>query len=227
MPQKQNISKAIEGKETPEERIARYRQNKKNKEQEEREKRREEKLANKASDRRLVFLVNVFQTLGYTTKKVGEIAGISQQLLSWYFSVKDDCRLSVAQHLMDSIGYNLGVKFKKEDTEIVTIDLGNKKEGNNNGVRFTIEGDIQKDLKWKNPYIPAFIQECNKSKRMNFLANYFTSLKLGVLEFCQACGMDPTSLRYIFMKDDCRISQIFDIAKGTGGEIIWEINRKH
>lgn len=224
MSQKKN--KTMARSETPDEKIERYRQNKKNKEQQERGKRKEEKLTNKASDRRLAFLINVFQTLGYSTKRVGVLAGVSQQLLSWYFSVKDDCKLSMAQRLMEAIGYNLGVKFKKGNTEIVTLDLGNKKEGNNNGVKFTIEGDLQKDLKWKDPYIPAYIQECDKNKRMNFLANYLTSLKMGVVEFCKACGIDPTSLRYIFDMDDCKISQIFKIAKGTGAEIVWEIKRK-
>ena len=226
MSQKKNKTQVMAKSETLNEKIERYRQNKKNKEQQERGKRKEEKLTNKASDRRLAFLINVFQTLGYSTKRVGVLAGVSQQLLSWYFSVKDDCKLSMAQRLLDAIGYILDVKLRKEDTEIATLNLECKKEGNNNGVRFTIEGDLQEDLKWKDPYIPAYIQECDKTKRMYFLANYLTSLKMGVVEFCKACGIDPTSLRYIFDMDDCKISQIFKIAKGTGAEIVWEIKRK-
>ena len=61
---------------------------------------------------------------------------------------------------------------------------------------------------------------------MYWLAQYIQSINLPIVELMARCEIDPTSLKYIFVKDDIKISQIYKIAKGTEGEISWKVNLK-
>ena len=218
------IPKEVRDAETPEEKKQRYQRNKTEKEKAARKKRREEVANNDTSNRRLSFLTNIFHATGYNMNKVAKLTGTTQQAMSWYFSVKDDCRLSQAEGFLKAIGLSLGVSIVRSDKPGNKINLIEKKFGSNSGVKFTIEGNFADSVKWTNPKMPAYVNDCTKDKRMYFLAVYLPTVGLGITEIMNRSEIDMTSLRYIFVQDDIKISQIFDIAKATGGEIKWEIN---
>lgn len=50
----------------------------------------------------LAFVEQICRSKGMTMKKFGAAAGISQQMMTWYFKVKDNCRLSVLKNLFEA-----------------------------------------------------------------------------------------------------------------------------
>ena len=213
-------------KETPEETKERYKKNKKEQEAAVRLQRRKEIEDNNVANRRLSFLTNIFKAYGYNNSMIAKKVGTTQQSMSWSFNVADDCRLSQAEEFLSVLGLDLKVEIRKDEKKNRRIDLADKKEGNNSGVKYSIEGDIIGDVHWINPKMPDYINECTPDKRMYFLATYIPSLGLNMKQLMEMTDMEMTSLRYIFAKDDIKISRIFDIARSTGGEIIWKVNNK-
>ena len=202
-----------------------YRANKRLKEQNERKKREEERQTNTVQDRKLAFLTNIIYSSGLDMKKVAAKIGTTQQALSWCFSVKDDCRLSRAEEIVNAVGCKLQVTIKKGQNSALAI-VETKLTGNNNGVKFSIEGSEAGKIHKCNPKMPEYVNLCPSGARMYWLAQYLPSVGTPITEMMNDCELDLSSLRYIFAKDDIKISQIFQIAKGTGGEIVWKITKK-
>ena len=207
-----------------EERKERYAKTKKETDRRERDNRKKEVEENRVADRRLSFLKSIFKTLGYTQAKIAELIGTTQQAMSWYFSVKDDCRLSQAEEFLKVIGYSLKVeiKNKKRIVKKTPISLN---EGQNQGVRFRIEGDFKDLLRWSGRPKPYYLEKCSPDARMYWLAQYILLLNEPITQLMQRCEIDMSSLRYIFTKDDIKISQIFQIAGKTDGQISWKVNK--
>lgn len=206
-----------------EQRKARYAKTKKETDRRERDNRKKEKEEKRTADRRLAFLQSIFKTLGYTQAKIAELSGTTQQAMSWYFSVKDDCRLSQAEQFLNVIGYSLKVEIinKKITEKKVQHPLN---EGQNKGVRFRIEGDFENVLRWNGQPRPSYVINCPTTARMYWLAQYINLLNEPITQLMQRCEIDMSSLRYIFTKDDIKISQIFQIAGKTEGQITWKVN---
>lgn len=207
-----------------EQRKARYAKTKKETDQRERENRKREIEENRVTDRRLSFLINIFKTLGYTQAKIAELVGTTQQAMSWYFSVKDDCRLSQAEQFLNVIGYSLKVEIINQKTTVKKTQRPIN-EGENQGVRFRIEGDFEDVLRWNGRSRPNYLEKCTPNTRMYWLAQYILQLNEPITELMSQCEIDLSSLRYIFTKDDIKISQIFQIARTTKGQINWKVNK--
>jgi len=208
--------------ETPEQRQARYRQNQKNREAHVREERKREVAQNQTKDRRLSFLVSVITALGYKLSQVGRMCGFSQQSISWMFGVVDDCLLSKAEKLLGAVGITLKVRIKKEGS--VPPRSPKPKSGSNKGVKFRIEGRFAEEVHLTNPKMPDYVNNCTPSDRMYFLALYLPTCGMPITSLMKKCGIQMASLSYIFTHDDIKISQLFKIAKATGGEIVWKVD---
>ena len=201
-----------------------YRANKRLKEQNERKKREEERQTNTVQDRKLAFLTNIIYSSGLDMKKVAAKIGTTQQALSWCFSVKDDCRLSQAEQFLNVIGYSLKVEIINQKTTVKKTQRPIN-EGENQGVRFRIEGDFEDVLRWNGRSRPNYLEKCTPNTRMYWLAQYILQLNEPITELMSQCEIDLSSLRYIFTKDDIKISQIFQIARTTKGQINWKVNK--
>ena len=218
---KKQLPAELREKETEQERNLRYERQKKENTRKAREERKKEKEENRESDRRLFFLYKTLKTLGYTHKQIGKAIGVSEQSISWMFSVKDDCRLSMAQKILEHVGYNLQVKLNRKETP--KISYLDAKGGNNNGVKFVIEGDIvEKKTETRFPY---YIQDCTPDKRLYFLAEYIKEITSSLPEISKKTNLEMTIIRYMFTQDDLKISQIYKIASRTDAEIVWKINK--
>lgn len=70
----------------------------------------------------LSFVEQICRNKGMTMKEFGARAGISEQMMSWYFKVKDNCRLSVLKNLFGANGMDIvpGVEIHREG-EVKTI----------------------------------------------------------------------------------------------------------
>lgn len=220
------MPRKVDQNETPEERKERYLKSKQEKEASQRKKRKEEVENNTTTDRRLSFMTNIFDALGYNKNKIAKLCGTTQQAMSWYFSVVDDCRLSQAEEFLRAIGLDLKVSINRDGKTPRQVLPDVKKTGQNNGVKFTINGDVAKNIKWINPKMPAYVNACTPDKRLYFLATYLPSVGLPITELMQKCNIDMSSLRYYFTSDDIKISKLFDIARATGGDIIWTVNNR-
>ena len=106
------------------------------------------------------------------------------------------------------------------------IETKTPNEGQNKGVKFHIQGDFAEMASWNGRPKPAYLENCQREARMFWLAQYIQSLNEPITEMMRRCGIDLTCLRYIFVKDDIKISQIFKIASGTDGQIYWNITKK-
>lgn len=216
----------IRQNETDGQRKSRYAKTKQQTEKAAREERQKEKLENTTADRRLSFLTDTIYSYGYNKSKIAKLLGESQQYLAWHFSVKDDCRLSQAEQILAVMGLELKVELKKDNVAHVPVRQFNKVEGQNTGVKFTIINQTSKQITQHNTTMPDYVNNCPPEARMYFLAQYLPNVKIPITALCNQCEIDMSSLRYIFQKDDIKISQIFQIAKGTGGEIRWKISDK-
>lgn len=212
--------------ETTEERNARYAKTKKEKISELRKVRKQEKLDGNASNRRLSFMTNIFSAMGITYKDAGKLCGRTQQAMSYIFSVADDCKLTVAESILDALGLELKVAYKKDDAKQQIINLGEKKTGKNDGVAFKIEGDFIGAQKWAREEMPQYMRNCQPGDRLYFLASYLPTTGMSITTISRLSGIEFTSFRLMFANDDIRISHIFNIAKATGAEIIWTVNKK-
>ena len=225
MPKKKEVIAGVPAPETPEEKTIRYRKNKQIKDNADRLKRKEELDEGHADERRLAFIADIFQTLNYSFYAISKRTDFSQQSLSWMFSVKDDCRLSQAEKLLDSVGYSLAVELKT-DRNILKINTAPSTSRSISGVKVNIVGDFAKLIRRGGYKKPSIVLSCQPTARMYWLAQYIQSINLPIVELMARCEIDPTSLKYIFVKDDIKISQIYKIAKGTEGEISWKVNLK-
>lgn len=219
----------IEG-ETPEQRKARYRHNKERREAKARAARRREIEENRTAGRRLSFLASLIHAVGLNMAQAGELCGISQQSMSWMFSVADDCLLSKAERILRKLGFILSVELKNKNIcDDPDRSVQNKtkpatlRTDVNDGVEFRIEGTLLDEMHIINPKMPWYVNECRPEDRMYFLAEYLPTCGMRITDLMRRCAIDMTSLRNIFTNDDIKISQIFKIAKATGGIIIWKI----
>ena len=206
--------------ETEESRLLRYSRQRKENERLAREARKREIRENRRSDRRLFFIIKTISSLRLTQKEIAARIGKTQQTLSWAFSVKDDCRLSLAQQIMNCMGYSLGVWIKRDAPK---NSIKDRRSGCNKGTVFVIEGEIVEDYPFKR--FPDYIRNCNPDRRLYFLAEYLMEIGDGTKEITRKTNLDLTSIRHMFMQDDVKISQIFNIARRTGGVIVWTINK--
>lgn len=218
------LPKEFREKESPEERAIRYKEKKKQNEKRARELRKQEKLQNAENKRRLYFLAKTVKALGYNYKQIALKMGLTQQTMTWIFSVKDDCKLSMAENILDAIGFNLGVEIKNSNKKYISKE--ETTGGTESGVKYTIEGDIVSIQKELGQPMPEYIREINPEARMCFLADYFKSLGFRITDLSNKIEINLTGIRYIFVHDDIKISQIYQIAGKTGGEVIWKINKK-
>lgn len=222
MTTKKHLSKEERLAETDEQRRQRYTQSRREIEKAARAQRKKEQEENTLQNRRLSFLTNLIYAYGYNYSQIAKLVGTTEQAMSWFFSVKDDCRLSQAEVFLEAIGLELGVSIVGKKP----INLDKQLNGEISGVKYTIEGDILSSMKKIHPKMPDYVNNSTPGDRMYFLAQYLPTVGLPITELANRCDMDLSSLRYIFLKDDIKISRIYAIAKATGGEIVWRINEK-
>ena len=182
-----------------------------------REERKKEAEEGRENERRLAFMVNIIRTLGYDLKTVARKSGIPSQTIYWYTATADDCHLSAAEQIMTSIGIKLGVKMEKK-TETAPILVEDTKKSNGVGIR--IEGVLPTKEAKKTP---SYLDKVTPENRLYFIKEIIQDSNMVLSHFAKRCGMDPTSLRYYFDKDDMNISILYKIAQGMNMNIVWTI----
>ena len=192
-----------------------YVQTKRQNEARKRQERRAEIEEGRMDERRLAFLVNIYKSLGYTQETFAKKCGISPQLVSWYVSVTDDCNLSRLEQMLAGIGYEVKVELKGPTRKPIN------ERGVSNGVRYTVQGVFAES--GVTPTLTEYISDCGPSNRMYFLKEFILSRKMRLIDFAKKCEVDPTCIRYYFIKDDIKVSMIYKIAQANDAEILWTV----
>lgn len=208
-----------------------YKVNRANLAKKNREKRKQEALNGTKQNRHLAFLYNVMVARGHNMSSLAKLMGCTQQSLHWIFNVRDDCKISRAEEILDALGLNLKVRLKRETDDNLQAKMRiqelKEKKFNSNGVENSITGDfIELNEPVRPVKVPDYILNCPKDARLRFLADYFIDLEIGLKQFENMMGFSNSYLLAAITRDDMLISQVFTIAEKTGGQIVWEINRK-
>ncbi len=182
--------------------------------------RKKEKEENRENERRLAFLHTLIKSRGLTLKAVAEKLGVTQQLFTWIFSIRDDCRLSMAQGIAAAIGYRLGIEFTKDAA--MPSDSSFQSSG---GVNVRVQIDQDDIILGRANPLPKYVRNCKPEDRMYFLACYMDSINKPITKLCQTMQTDMSTIRYIFINDDVKVSKLFQIAQTTGGKITWKLSR--
>ena len=182
--------------------------------------RKKEKEENRENERRLAFLHTLIKSRGLTLKAVAEKLGVTQQLLTWIFSVRDDCRLSMAQNIAAVIGYRLEIEFTR-----YPVLLSDTSFQSCNGVSVRVQIDQDDIILGRVNPLPEYVRNCKPGDRMYFLACYIDGMNMPITKLCQSMETDMSSIRYIFINDDIKVSKLFQIAQSTGGKITWKLSK--
>ena len=143
-----------------------------------------------------------------------EAAGISQQLLYHYFTVKDDMSLYTAKNLLKKTGMELipGIESKTGESA-ETFEIHSED--------FSIEGDLPIKKKSRTP---KYIKESAAGdKRLSFLAREIEKTGKSEAELCERLGVKRGLLMYVFEGDDIRISMLYSFARALGKKVVWRI----
>lgn len=183
-----------------------------------REERRIEKIEGRTTHRRLAFFVNIFKSLGYTQEALAHRCGLSPQLMSWYFSVADDCRISRLEQMFGGLGLSLKIHLDGP------IDSHTCLEGFSEGVRFRTEGSLGQLC--APSILPNYITNCSPENRLYFLKKFLESRKMKLIDFANKCDLNSDCVKYYFIKDDMKVSVLYKIALLSDAEIVWIITSK-
>lgn len=176
--------------------------------------------------RRLGFILDIANALGYNLREFGALSGTSPQMMTWIFNVRDNCNLSKAREILAGAGLDLGVTIE------TTRKTGTTGAG---GVQMQVNTSIRKKTITTEP--DWFRELENSSHPLHFLYDFYLQVSpANVTVFCRGCKishddgtvttLDTTSLRYYISKKDIPVSQIYNIARSYDGKIIWNITQK-
>ena len=197
----------------------RYARTKKENEDRKRARRREEADSGAKGLRRLAFLVDIYTSLGYTQSGFADKCGMSRQLLNWYLSVTDDCHLTRLEDMLSALGLGVTVRIETPDKDKVSKSVAQGKR------RFRLEGSFAGVT--AKPDYPDWLLECAEDRRLHFLREFIESTHLSVPALCRRCGIDPTTMKYYFGRDNLRLSVLYGIAESFDAEIVWSVNPKN
>lgn len=176
--------------------------------------------------RRLGFILDIANALGYNLKEFGALSGTSPQMMTWIFNVRDNCNLSKAREILAGAGLGLSVSIETTHKSGATGAGGVRMEVNTSVRRKTITTE------------PEWFRTLEDSSHpLHFLYDFYLQVSpANVTAFCRGCKIthddgtvtpfDTTSLRYYISKQDIPVSQIYNIAKSYEGKIIWNIMQK-
>ena len=211
-----------------EEKKAEYKKTRQDNVRKKKESRKLEKEEGRTGERRLAFLFDIVHSYGLTFKQVATMIGMSPDVLYWYNSTSDDCKLSIAEKILNALGLTLSVKLEKRPTPAVIMEkeIGSESEGSHGKVMTRVEGFLQFPAISRNLRYPQYLEEVMPDRRLYFLKEAIIKSHLSIAKFSQRVGIDSTCIRYYFQRDDIIISSIYKVAAGLNCNIIWKVYPK-
>lgn len=166
-------------------------------------------------ERNLDFIKEILKAKEMNMAEFAKAAGVSQQIVYHYLTLKDDMTLFTAQKLLQAININLCVSFESaaEEEEPQPITLTKKK--------YVIIGNAPAK---KSAQTPKYIRDCiGSGKRMEFLARELAALQADEKTLCETFEIKRGALMYIFSNDNIYISVLYRFAEKLNKTIQWNI----
>lgn len=173
----------------------------------------------------LLFLDQLVKSQGVTHKQLAALIGVTPQRISYIFSKADDCFLSRACEIAQSVGYDLKVSLLSNPGKIRETEI-NLEGYRHNDVNVRINGKILVKRKSKSATrYPEYIENCPKENRLHFLAEFIKKENLMLYELADSVGLSGSFFNYTFKNDDILISVLYKLAQTYGCDISWNLTR--
>lgn len=211
-----------------EEKKAEYKKTRQDNVRRKKETRKLEKEQGRTGERRLAFLFDIILSYGLTFKQVAAMIDMSPDVLYWYNSTSDDCKLSIAEKILDALGLTLSVKLEKKPVPAVLMqkEVAPNHLGGPGRVTTRVEGLLKYPAISRNLRYPRYLEEVTPDSRLYFLKEAILESHLSIAKFSQNVGIDSTCIRYYFQRNDIIISSIYKIAAGMNYNIVWKVYPK-
>lgn len=171
----------------------------------------------KSGQSNMSFFTKLVKSMKLNYKRLSEITGYSQQLISWWLS-SDDCKYSNIIDIFDKAGISISCHFEPSPNSefIITQDRYAMRITNLPNLNPTI--DPRAEL--------VIDQVLQGNGRLRFLAEFIDRAGIGLTGFSAELGMKYFTVYQWFKKDDMKISKIYMAAEKFNQNVIWEVTAK-
>jgi len=165
----------------------------------------------------MAFFVTIIRNLRLNYKRLSELTGVSQQLISFWI-MTDDAKLSRMTDIFDKLGIELKCSYvPSPGSSLITKGTG-----------FSIEIDNVPEFSRQETERNEVIGKILRSDaKLKFLAELIDRSSSGLVQFCKDMGYHYFTVYQWFMKDDMKISKICEIAEKTNQTVNWKITKKN
>ena len=165
--------------------------------------------------RNMYFFTKIIQSLRLNYKQVSELTGYSQQLISWWI-VSDDCKLSNIVKLFEKLGIRIECYYTPLDDSPITYKAQN--------FDLEIDGNLPKiPGAGLYPAADAFAEILSNCVRLRWLADFIMATSTDLNSFCTAMEYNYFTIYQMFLRDDIKMSRIYDIARKTHQKVNWKL----
>jgi len=176
----------------------------------------EQKTEMPAKTSNMAFFVSIVRSLNLNYKRLAELTGVSQQLISFWIAT-DDIKLSRLLDIFDKIGIRLECSF-------IPIS-GNTFVTKNDD--FTIEiGDLPQFKPKPSEKNEVIGRMLSNNVRLRFLAECIDNTGMDLVQFCKEMNYQYFTVYQWITKDDIKISRLYEIAKKTRQTLKWKVTGK-
>lgn len=157
--------------------------------------------------RRLAFIQDLMQDNKTNQRELARKAKLDPQSVYYYLTLTDDCKLSMAERLVNALGYTLRLELEPR---------GNTTSFARYKVKKAPAEQAAADA-------PEYLLESLNGGRLSALSAQIIREGGNVSRFAAKCGVVRETLRQSVLRDDIMISELYKIAENMGYELTWQI----
>lgn len=174
---------------------------------------RKEMIENGEKDKlRMSFFTTIIESIGIPYYELAKQSGFSQQLISWWIST-DDCKYSNVVKILETLNIKITPSFQpKNQTKSIF-----------SSEQYKIEVENLPFLLNKNEKNELLMSCIEKNGRLAFLAQFIVDQKLNLGTFSSIVEINYNLLYRWLLKDDIKISSLYQIADKMDQTIVWKI----
>lgn len=171
---------------------------------------KEDKKNNTLEQRNLGFLYIIFDHLELNQIKFSKMTGLSQQVVSWWFTT-DDVNYGKICDLFYKIGYILSASFEF-----------NFSESKHQGIQYEVNFEFETPKKYKDKIIQKAIEE---SRNSAIIAKLIQNKNMSLSEFSEKYDINFNSIYRWISTDSFKVSHLNMISIKTGTTIKWSLRK--
>ena len=197
--------------ETPYERRLRYLRSTREKADFQRKERNRAKQTGEMHLRNLAFLSEIMNRLGLNQKKLAFPLGWTAQNVNYHF-MSDDMQYSDIQKALGYYGFRIDAVLEYSRT-IRTSSPQYRIIGN--------VGHFDSVVRYPDYLLNAIY----RNSRIAFVCTAIVETHRTFGSICREAGIDPSSIRYYFKRDDIRVRHLYLLATVLGAVVVWRVSK--